>query len=234
MALPKIKHPTYKVTIPSTKQEVTMRPFTVQEEKLLLMAKSTEKNEDILLTIKQVIQNCIIEPVDVEKLATFDVEYLFIKLRAKSIGEFVDLEYTDEDTNEVYKFQVNLDQIEVNFNPAHTNKISISDEIGLVLKYPTLEEIKLLESGQSDEENVFKILLKCVDKIYDKETVYSDYTDKDLEDFLNSLPMDSMGKIKEFFETMPVVEHTVKIPIKKGKGVSNKEVVLRGINSFFT
>lgn len=231
MALPKIKHPTYKVTIPSTKQQITLRPFTVQEEKLLLMAKTTEKNEDILHSVKQIIQNCIIEPINVDKLATFDIEYLFIKLRAKSIGEVVDLEYTDPDTNEIIKFKVNLDDIEVKFDDKHSNKIQLLDDIGIVLNYPTLEEIKILESGGTEQENVFKILMQCIDKIYDTEDVYDDYTEKELEDFMNSLPMDSMSKIKEFFETMPTIEHTVKLKNKEGK---KRDIILKGINSFFT
>ena len=117
MALPKIKHPTYSVTIPSTQQSINIKPFTVQEEKILLMAKSSEKTEDVVAAVKQIIQNCIIEAVDVDKLATFDVEYLFVKLRSKSIGEVVDLEYKDPDTEETIKFKVNLDNIEIKNNP---------------------------------------------------------------------------------------------------------------------
>ena len=108
MALPKIKHPTYKITIPSNEKEVNFRPFTVQEEKLLLMAKNSEKTEDIINTVKQVIQNCIIEPIEIEKLAIFDIEYIFIKLRSKSVGEIVELDYTDPEDGENIKFNINL------------------------------------------------------------------------------------------------------------------------------
>lgn len=113
MALPKIKHPTYSVTIPSTGQEINIRPFTVQEEKLLLMAKSSDNVNDTVTTIKQVINNCIMENVDIDKLSTFDIEYLFIKLRAKSVGEIVDLEYIVPETKENIKFKINLDEIQV-------------------------------------------------------------------------------------------------------------------------
>jgi hypothetical protein len=230
MALPKIKHPTHSITIPSTQKKVNFRPFTVQEEKLLLMAKSSENTDDIISTVKQVIQNCIIEPIDVEKLAIFDIEYIFIKLRAKSVGEIVDLEYNDPDNNENIKFKINLDDIEVKRTEGHTNKLNLFENIGVVMRYPTLEEIKAVEEAGKDEA-VFTMLLKCIDKIYDDETVYEDYTEKELKDFINTLPMESMNSIQKFFETMPSVEHTVKIKNKNGEV---KEVVLKGINSFFT
>jgi hypothetical protein len=231
MALPKIKHPTFKVTIPSLKQEVTLRPFTVQEEKILLMAKSSEKTEDIVSAVKQVIQNCITEPVDVDRLATFDIEYLFIKLRAKSVGEIVDLEYTDPDTKELIKFKINLDDVEVKHNPEHTNKLPVFDDVGIVMRYPTLEEIEKVESDQNREEAAFKMLLSCIDKIYDNNTVYTDYNEKELADFVNTLPMESMNKVREFFETMPSVEHEVELKNKKG---TTKNITLKGITSFFT
>jgi len=230
MALPKIKHPTYNITIPSNNKKVNFRPFTVQEEKLLLMAKNSEKTEDIINTVKQVIQNCIIEPIDVEKLAIFDIEYIFIKLRSKSVGEIVDLDYTDPETEENIKFKINLDDIEVKKNPDHTNKFPLFENIGVVMRYPTLEEVKTVEDNGKDEA-VFTMLIKCIDQIYDEETVYSDYNEKELDEFINTLPMESMGAIQKFFETMPSVEHTVKLRNKKGE---TKEVVLKGINSFFT
>jgi hypothetical protein len=230
MALPKIKHPTHSITIPSTQKRVNFRPFTVQEEKLLLMAKSSENTDDIISTVKQVIQNCIIEPIDVEKLAIFDIEYIFIKLRAKSVGEIVDLEYNDPDNNENIKFKINLDDIEVKRTEGHINKFNLFDNIGVVMRYPTLQEIKAVEEAGKDEA-VFIMLLKCIDKIYDDDTVYEEYTEKELQDFINTLPMDSMNSIQNFFETMPSVEHTVKLKNKNGE---IKEVVLKGINSFFT
>jgi hypothetical protein len=231
MALPKIKHPTYKVVIPSTKHEVSIRPFTVQEEKVLMMAKAADSAEDIVSAVKQVIQNCIIEPVNVDKLATFDIEYLFIKLRSKSVGEIVDLEYTDEETGEVYKFKVNLEDIKIKYDPNHSNKLQLFEDVGIVMRYPTLEEVKLVESNADQQEAVFDMIKKCIDKIYDDNNVYDDYTDKELDDFINSLPMDGMEKIKAFFDTMPSVEHTVSLKNKEGK---KKEIVLKGITSFFT
>jgi hypothetical protein len=231
MALPKIKHPTYAITIPSTKQEVNIRPFTVQEEKLLMMAKSSENSDDIINAVKQIIRNSVIEAIDVDRLSTFDIEYIFLKLRSKSVGEVVDLEYKVPETEEVIRFKVNLDEIQVQYNPKHSNKFTVHGDIGVQMRYPTLNEIKLIESSQNQDQAVLEILFKCIDKIYDNDNVYDDFSDQELEEFVNSLPMDSMIKIRDFFETMPSVEHTVKLKNKDGKSF---EVVLKGLNNFFT
>jgi len=230
MALPKIVHPTYNITLPSTKKKINIRPFTVQEEKLLFMAKASDNPADVLSSVKQIIKNCIIDKVDVDKLATFDIEYLFIKLRAKSVGEVIDLEYTEPGSKDPIKFKINLDNIEVNFNPDHTNKIIVKDDIGIVMRYPSLEEIAIINNAENEEDAAFEVLLSCVDKIFDKDTVYSDFTKQDLNEFVNNLPFDAMQKLKNFFETMPAVEHTVKLKNKQGE---EKTIVLKGISSFF-
>jgi len=231
MALPKIKHPTYAVTVPSTKQQINIRPFTVQEEKLLLMAKTSQNIDDIISAIKQIIRNSIIESVDVDKMSTFDIEYIFLKLRAKSISEIVELEYKEPESGEVIKFKINLDDIQVKFNPEHKNKFNIHEDIGIVMRYPTLNELRTVEQSDNQEEAVLDILFKCIEKIYDNETVYNDFSDQELQDFVNSLPIESMQKIREFFETMPAVEHNVKLKNKEGKIL---EVTLKGLNNFFT
>ncbi len=230
MALPKIKHPTYSITIPSSGQKVNIRPFTVQEEKLLLMAKSSENLNDTLVTIKQIINNCIMENIDVEKLSTFDIEYLFIKLRAKSVGEIVDLEYVVPETNETIKFKINLDEIEVKRNPDHKNKFTLHENIGVVMRYPTLNELKNIENEDSQSGSM-EILFKCIDKIFDDETVYTDFNEKELQEFIDSLPLESLNNIKLFFETMPSIEHDVKLKTSQGTTI---DVNLKGLNSFFT
>lgn len=229
MALPKIKHPTYAITIPSTKQQVNIRPFTVQEEKLLLMAKSSQKTEDVISCMYQIVKNCIVDPIEVEKLATFDIEYIFIKLRAKSVGEVVDLEYNDEETGKV-EFQVNLEEVEVKFDPEHTNKIKVYDDIYFKMRYPTLGDMKSVNDNIT-EENIAEMLFKCIEQMYDSNEVYTEYSQEELEDFINNLPVDSVANITKFFDTMPAVEHKV---ILKNKNGDTKEVLLRGINNFFT
>ena len=229
MALPKIKHPTYAITIPSTKQQITIRPFTVQEEKLLLMAKASEKLEDVIDCMVKIVQNCIIEPIDASKLATFDIEYIFIKLRSKSVGEMVDLEYNDTETGKV-NFQVNLEEVDVKYVPEHTSKIKVFDDIFIKMKYPTLEDMKSV-GGDINENNIIDILYKCIEQMFDDQEVYTEYTKEELEDFINNLPVDSIANITNFFNTMPAVEHKVILKNKQGE---TKEVLLRGINSFFT
>lgn len=229
MALPKIKHPTYSITIPSTKQQVTIRPFTVQEEKLLLMAKASEKLDDVIDCMVKIVKNCIIEPVDVSKLATFDIEYIFIKLRSKSVGEIVDLEYNDSETGTV-NFQVNLEEIEVKYFPEHTPKIKVFDDIYVKMRYPSLDDMKAV-GGDINEDNIVDILYKCIEQMYDDNEVYTEYSKEELEEFINNLPVDSIANITKFFNTMPVVEHTVTLKNREGQ---TKEVLLRGINSFFT
>jgi hypothetical protein len=231
MALPKIKHPTYKVVIPTSQKTVSFRPYTVLEEKLLMMARSSEVTEDIISSIKQVLQNCIIEPIDVENLATVDVEYLFLKLRSKSVNETVDLEYTDPETKEIIKFNINLEEVEVKKNPDHTNKIMLQDDIGIVFKYPTLDDVRTVETNDDQEAAAFEVLLNCVEKIFDGDNVYSEFNKEELEEFINSLPIESMNKMREFFDTLPVLEHTVTLKNKKGE---TRTVILKGITSFFT
>ena len=233
MALPIIKHPTYSITIPSTKQNISIRPFTVQEEKLLLMARQSEDQDDVVKSIKQIITNCVIEKIDVDKLSTFDIEYIFIKLRAKSVGELVDLEYPvpNSETNEVIKFKLNLDEIEVKFNPNHKNKFIIIDDVGVVMRYPTLNEIRTIESGNDSEKSVLNILIKCIESIFDEQNVYQDFSEEEITAFIHNLPLDAMQNMRTFFETMPIIEHTTKVKDKSGKEI---EVVLRGLNSFFS
>ena len=230
MALPKIKHPTYNFTIPSTKKNVNVRPFTVQEEKILLMAKSSDKTEDIVESVKQIIRNCIIDPVDVDQLATFDIEYLFVKLRSKSIGEVVDLVYKDPDTEEEIKFKINLEDVEVKYDPDHSNKIMLNNDVGVVMKYPTLNDVKQVEMESDDENSILNVLINCIDKIFDDEKVYSDFSKDELIDFIDNLPIESMNEIKKFFDTMPVLIHNVTLTNKNG---DTREITLKGLNSFF-
>ncbi len=230
MALPKIKHPTYNFTIPSTKKNVNVRPFTVQEEKILLMAKSSDKTEDIIASVKQIIRNCIIDPVDVDQLATFDIEYLFVKLRSKSIGEVVDLVYKDPDTEEEIKFKINLEDVEVKYDPDHSNKIMLNNDVGVVMKYPTLNDVKQVEMESDDENSILNVLINCIDKIFDDEKVYSDFSKDELIDFIDNLPIESMNEIKKFFDTMPVLIHNVTLTNKNG---DTREITLKGLNSFF-
>ena len=151
MALPKITHPVYKIKIPSTKKVLSFRPYTVKEEKLLLMIKSSEEISDAVDVLKQVITNCAVEPIDVDKLALFDIEYIFVKMRSKSVGEEVELVYSQGDNKA--KFLINLEEVEVKFNPAHETKFMLTETIGISMNYPSFDAmLKLDEKIVKDEE----------------------------------------------------------------------------------
>lgn len=231
MSLPKINHPVFKVTIPSTKKTVSFRPYTVREEKLLVMMQSSENVEDIISVLKQVINNCCVEEIDVDKLAIFDIEYLFLKLRAKSVGETIELVYSAD--NENIKFNVNLENVEVKFNPEHKQKFLVHENIGVVMKYPSIDTTLTLEKAlksENPDEVVFDIFVDCIESVFDDQTVYKDFSKQDISDFVLSLPSTAVEKIKEFFNTMPVLEHTVKL---KKKDETTEDVVLRGLKNFF-
>jgi hypothetical protein len=225
MALPKIKHPTFVTKVPSTGEKVTYKPFTVQEEKILLMARESKDTQETLNSVKQIINNCVVtENFDVNKLATFDVEYLILQLRAKSTGETVDVTYTFGD--EKIPVTINLEEVKVVFQENHSKKFMITDKIGVVMSYPSLNI-----AMSDDKEDYFKRIVECIESVYDDENVYDEFTVAEMEEFLLSLPNKSLEKILEFFNTMPKLEH--KITIKNSKG-EEKEIVLRGLSDFFT
>lgn len=235
MALPKIKHPTYKVKLTSLKKTVTIRPFTVQEEKLLLMASSSEDYTNIVDSIKQIITNCIVDDIDINKLASFDIEYLFMKLRAKSVSEVVKLIYTDPEEGKI-EYEVNLDQIELKINPNHKTKFTVHDKIGVVMRYPNVDEIQKLSSidmdnlSNDDSDKLFNMLISCVECVYDDNQIYDEFTKEEIQEFIYSLPMESLQKIQSFFETMPSLEYTKELTLPSGK---KKTVELKGMTSFF-
>lgn len=237
MPLPEIKHPLFKLTIPSTKKTVTYRPFTVKEEKLLLTVRLSEDIEEIIQTLKQIIQNCIIDDINVDKLAMFDIEYIFINLRRMSVSNEVEL-YLEEDGVKI-PFTVDLSNVQVKFNPKHKNVVEIDEKLGFKMKYPSMLHILKLEdlinsedyNSSKVDDYIFEIFIDCVDSVYDDNSSYSDFSKEELNKFVLSLPNKSMEKVKEFYETMPVLEHVEKIRTKDG---TIKEVKLRGLKDFFT
>jgi hypothetical protein len=238
MPLPSLVVPTYELILPSTEKEIKYRPFLVKEEKLLLLALESEDNKNITNAIKTVLTNCILtKGIKIETLPTFDIEFLFLNVRAKSVGEDVELVVVcpDDGTTEV-SIKIDLEEIKVQKNPEHTNKIKISDTMILELKYPSLEQfIKNnfdLEGITADQS--FDLIVSCIDKLYDEEEVYafSDYTKKEWKDFLDQMNSSIFKNIQNFFETMPKLSH--KIEITNPKTSVTSEVVLEGLSSFFT
>jgi hypothetical protein len=238
MPLPKISTPTYELELPSTEQTIKYRPFLVREEKLLVLALETEDTKQITNAIKTVIKNCIeTKAIKVESLPTFDIEYLFLNIRGKSVGEEIEVNIIcpdDEETSVPVK--INLDDIQVQKNEGHTNKIKIDDKIMMEMKYPSLEQfIKSNFDFNSDSqmEQSFDLISSCIDKIYTEDEVWvaSDVTKKELTDFLEQMNSSQFKEIEKFFETMPKLSHKVKV--KNPNTKIESEVTLEGLSSFF-
>ena len=238
MPLPKISTPTYELELPSTEQTIKYRPLLVREEKLLVLALETEDTKQITNAINTVIKNCIeTTAIIVESLPTFDIEYLFLNIRGKSVGEEIEVNIIcpdDEETSVPVK--INLDEIQVQKNEGHTNKIKIDDKIMMEMKYPSLEQfIKSNFDFNSDSqmEQSFDLISSCIDKIYTEDEVWvaSDVTKKELTDFLEQMNSSQFKEIEKFFETMPKLSHKVKVKNPNTKVES--EVTLEGLSSFF-
>lgn len=230
--LPKIEYPTFELTVPSSGKKVRMRMMLVKEEKILLMAKQSGLSQQIM-AIKQVVQNCVLDDTNVDRLPTFDVEYLFIKLRARSINNIVNLIVTDQDDGKKYEVEGDLDDVEVSFEGCTGAKIEITDTIGLVLRYPTFDSlddiIKMKDSGDKSTT----ILVKSIDKIYNGDDVIipDDYDNEEIAEWLSTLNVETMRKVRAFFETMPKVKSSIKYLNSAGE---EKTIQLEGLKDFFS
>jgi citrate lyase gamma subunit len=238
MPLPKISTPTYELELPSTGKTIRYRPFLVKEEKLLVIALESEDNKQITNAIKTVIKNCISsKDIKVENLPTFDIEYLFLNIRGKSVGEEVEVNIICPDDNETNTtVSINLDDIKVQKNEEHTNKIKVDDSIMMEMKYPSLEQFIKTNFDFKNEnamEQSFDLIASCIDKIYTEEEVWSasDVTKKELTEFLDQMNSSQFKEIEKFFETMPKLSH--KIVVKNPNTEVESEVVLEGLASFF-
>jgi len=238
MPLPKISTPTYELELPSTGQSIKYRPFLVKEEKLLVIALESEDTKQITTAIKSVIKNCILtKDIKVENLPTFDIEYLFLNIRGKSVGESVDVNIICPDDNETnVSVSINLDDIQVQKNENHSNKIKLDDSIMMEMKYPSLEQfIKNNFDFNNDNamEQSFDLIASCIGKIYTEDEVWSaaDVTKKELTEFLESMNSSQFKDIEKFFDTMPKLSH--KITVVNPKTKVESEVVLEGLASFF-
>lgn len=236
MALPISATPTYNLTVPSTGKKVKYRPFLVKEEKALLIAQQSEDPVVMIDTIKSIIAACVKE-LDVETLATFDIEYIFAQIRAMSVGETVDLIfYCDTCTDDKAKVQMSFDltKLKVEKGEGHTNKIELFDDVGVVMKYPSIETLTQLQKiDTSSVEQIFGVIIDCIDYIYNSEEVYyaKEHGKQELEDFLENLTSEQFNKVQRFFETMPKIRQEVDYTCPVcGK---HHHKVLEGIQSFF-
>lgn len=232
MSLPKINYPLFEVEIPSSQQKIKMRPFLVKEEKLLLMAQTSGNSRDTVLAIKQVVNNCIVDNIDIDKLTTFDLEYLFVKLRARSINNLIDVMYTDPEDEQQHKIQINLDDVEVIRDERHTNKVEITDEMGIILRYPKTDMLKAVDQATSEVDLYFEVIKYCIDKVYDADNVYetNEQTPEELQEFLASLDVKTFKQIQLFLETMPKLHYETSYINSKG---TERKVLLQNLNDFF-
>ena len=238
MPLPKIATPTYELVLPSTEETIQYRPFLVKEEKLLVIALESEDNKQITTAIKAVLKNCVLtKGIKVEQLPTFDIEFLFLNIRGKSVGEQLEVNIVcpDDETTQV-TVDIDLDDIEVERNDDHTKQIKLDENLMMEMKYPSLDQFiknnfDFNESNQMDQS--FQLIASCIDKIYNEEEVWAtaDCTKKEVNDFLEQMNSGQFKLIETFFETMPKLSHTISVTNPKTKVES--DVVLEGLASFF-
>ena len=240
MPLPKINTPTYEMTLPSTGKKIKYRPFLVREEKILIMAMESEDMTEITNAIVQILSDCILtKDVKVESLATFDIEYLFLNVRAKSVGETVDVNITCPDDGETQvEMSINIDSIKVQKTRGHKNIIKLDDELSMKLRYPSLEQFVEnnfeTADGTSEVGQSLSMITSCVDMIYNQEESWeaSDYSKKELDEFIEQLNTKQFKQIEKFFTTMPKLSHA--IAVKNPNTGVESEVVLEGLASFFS
>ena len=237
MALPKVEAPRYELTLPSQDIKVKYRPFLVKEEKILLMAMESQKESEIYEATKQIVDTCTYGSLNVEELPMFDLEYLFLNIRAKSVGEVSKFKVLCPDDKKTYAdVEIDLTKVNVQVDDDHSNKIVVDEsrKLGVVMKYPTMQ---VLKSGtnidQANMEQVFNMLATCVDHIFEGEKIYpaKDSTEKEIKEFFESLSQESFAKIKKFFDTMPRVRHEFEVT-NPTTNVKSK-VTLTGLNDFF-
>ena len=231
MALPEIATPIYTLTVPSTKKRVKYRPFLVKEQKLLILALENDDQQQILDAITKTIQDCLITKIKVSDLSLFDIEYLFLQIRARSISEEIEMKVTCQDDNETtvdVKFMVN--DVKVNFPKGHTNIIKLNDELTVEMKYPDLEYFTKVNFIGTDPDP-YELVAKCIKRVYVGEEDYSADSVEESKKWVEGLTNNQFDKLQTFFETMPKLSHTVKVTNPKTK-VQN-EIVLEGLSSFF-
>jgi len=236
MALPILITPTYELEIPSTEEKIKYRPFLVKEEKILLIALESNENLDIVQAVKTIVDDCTFNKLDLGNLPMFDVEYIFLQIRAKSVGEVSKLKILCQDDMETYTdYEINLTDIEVEVIEGHTNKIELTDKMGIIMKYPTIDSFQSTGITSISSSNMLDVISSCILQIYDKkgeEVHYAkDQTVKELIDFIEQLSSQQFKDLQKFFDTMPRLKHTIMVENPKTK-VKNK-IELNGLNDFF-
>jgi hypothetical protein len=235
MPLPKLVAPTYELVLPSTEETIKYRPFLVKEEKILLLAMESEDEKQMTNAVKTILKNCILSKVKIDDLATFDIEYLFLNIRAKSVGEEIELNITCPDDDEtIVPVKINVEEIKIQKSDSHSRIIQLNDTVSLVMKYPSMEMfVKTNLSSNSNTEDVFDIASSCIDQVIDNEEVYEikSFSKKEISDFMESMDTSQFLKIQQFFESMPKLSH--KVTVTNPNTEVTSDIVIEGLASFF-
>ena len=233
MSLPVLNNPNYEMEIPSTGEKITYRPFLVKEQKILMMAQESSDESNMIRAIGDIVKSCTFGKIDrPHDMPTFDLEYMFLMIRAKSVGSDIELKVTCPDDGEtVVDHKINLDEIKVKHTEGHTNQVMLTDDIGIEMKYPTMDMVRgFALDNVNFTELSFELIRNSVKTVFDKEQVYDEMSVKDLDAFIEQMNTAQFEKISDFFETMPKLSHTVKVT-NPNTGVEN-EIKLEGLQSF--
>tara|TARA_B100000927_G_scaffold289593_1_gene286533 strand:- start:326 stop:1039 length:714 start_codon:yes stop_codon:yes gene_type:complete len=236
MALPKMDLPTYELDLPSNKKKIKYRPFLVKEEKILLLALESDNEQNIRDAVNNLIKSCVLSRIKLENLATFDLEYIFLNIRAVSVGEIIEMNVTCQDDNQTQvKYNLNLTDVKVHFPDGHSNKIMLTDTLGVIMKYPSFNrfvDAQFTKKGV-DEDTVLGIIAESIDQIFQGDDVYDQSTtsNKEFVEFVEGLTNAQMAKLQEFFQTSPRLEHTFKV--KNPKTGVESDYTISGLQSFF-
>ena len=236
MALPKLTTPTYELEIPSTDEKIKYRPFLVKEEKILMMALETKNESDIVQAVKDIVSSCTFNKVNLDAMPMFDVEYVFLNIRAKSVGEVSSFSVLCPDDGKTYaKCEVNLTDVKVQVEDDHTNKIELGNGTGMIMQYPTINSFAETGIKTITAENMLEVISSCILQIYEEDgkKVYDpkDQTKKELTEFIEQLNTNQFKDVQNFFNTMPRLKHVVKV--KNPKTKKESEITLTGLNDFF-
>ena len=234
MPLPKIDQPLFELTIPSNGDTVNFRPFTVKEEKILLIAQESKDLDQVVLSIKQILTNCI-ENYDIEKLAVFDLEYILIQIRAKAVNNEFKFRVTDPESEETVDIEMNVEDIEIVRDDKHSKNVKVTDDVTLAMRYPSIDFIKMLRQGddaESQQNALFDLMRTCIDYVIEGDQVYklSDFTEEEISEFIDSLNSNVLERIKDFFDTIPKMRFETTYHLKDG---TEKKFVAEGTETFF-
>ena len=236
MALPKLNTPTYELEVPSTDEKIKYRPFLVKEEKILMIAMESKDNGQIVNAVKDIVSACTFNKLDIASIPMFDVEYIFLNIRAKSVGEVSKLKLLCPDDKKTYaNVEVDLSKVEVQVDGEHTNKIELTDSMGMIMTYPTIDSFQEGGIQTISASNMLEVVGSCILQIYEDngEKVFQakDQTKKELTEFIESMNTSQFKQVQKFFDTMPKLKHTIKV--KNPKTKKSSEITLTGLNDFF-